>query len=150
MGSICGLGRKKVGHDLATKQQQHFKLHICHPFQNKISVSVIRIGHSLVFVFLFLFKLKYYPGPTTGKGVKDLPSPLSRIIHQNSPIQDSFYLSTIYVNIDFLLEKKKILHNEKWGRMVEMSRRYFLKFQLFKLEKGFASKLVSKRPHSRS
>ena len=28
--------------------------------------------------------------------------------------------------------------------------RYFLKFQLFKLEKGFASKLVSKRPHSRS
>ena len=81
MGSICGLGRKKVGHDLATKQQQHFKLHICHPFQNKISVSVIRIGHSLVFVFLFLFKLKYYPGPSTGKGVKDLPSPLSRIIH---------------------------------------------------------------------
>ena len=67
--------------DLVTKQQQHFKLHICPPFQNKISVSAIQIGHSLIFVFLFLFKLKYYPGPSTRKEVKDLPSPLSGIIH---------------------------------------------------------------------
>ena len=74
-------GLKKVGHDLVTKQQQHFKLHICPPFQNKISVSAIQIGHSLIFVFLFLFKLKYYPGPSTRKEVKDLPSPLSGIIH---------------------------------------------------------------------
>lgn len=49
----------------------------------------------------------YYPGPTIMNCIEDLSSLLWRTIYQNSPIKSSFYIPIVYMNIEFLLEKKR-------------------------------------------
>ena len=129
MGSICGLGRfpgkgnsnqlqysclenpmdrgagQAIAHDVSKKLDMTQRLNnnniLNCTFVLLFKTKYLCLLFKLAIHLFFFSSLKYYPGPSTRKGVKDLPSPLSGIIPQTSPLQDSFYLPTIYLSIDF-------------------------------------------------